>query len=80
MPAIKSDSRDQGLISSLPMSYNANSLLYVDFIHDLPRLGGYNSGLVVTCGGSGFTPAFPCSKKIEGEQTVKTLVQQWLEL
>ena len=36
--AIKqSDSRDRGLISSLPIPYGANSLLYVDFIHGLPR-------------------------------------------
>ena len=33
----QSDSRDRGLISSLPIPYCANSLLYVDFIHGLPR-------------------------------------------
>ena len=35
----QSDSRDRGLISSLPIPYCANSLLYVDFIHGLPRFG-----------------------------------------
>ena len=73
----QSDSRDRGLISSLPIPYCANSLLYVDFIHDLPRFGGYDSCLVVTCGLSRFTRVFPCNKNITGEQTVKRLVEQW---
>ena len=75
----QSDSRDRGLISSLPIPYCANSLLYVDFIHGLLGFGGYDSCLVVTCGLSRFTPVFPCNKKITGEQTVKILVEQWLE-
>ena len=75
----QSDSRDRGLISSLPIPYCANSLLYVDFIHGLPRFGGYESCLVVTCGLSRFTRVFPCNSKITGEQTVKMLVEQWFE-
>ena len=75
----QSDSRDRGLISSLPIPYCANSLLYVDFIHGLPRFGGYDSCLVVTCGLYRFTRVFPCNKKITGEQTVKMLVEQWFE-
>ena len=75
----QSDSRDWGLVSSLPIPYCANSLLYVDFIHGLPKFGGYDSSLVVTCGLTLFTHAFPCNKKITGEQTVKMLVEQWFE-
>ena len=75
----QSDSRDRGLISSLPIPYCANSLLYVDFIHGLPRFGGYDSCLVVTCGLSRCTGVFPWNKKITGEQTVKMLVEQWFE-
>ena len=75
----QSDSRDRGLISSLTIPYCANSLLYMDFIHGLPRFGGYDSCLVVTCGLSRFTRVFPCNKKITGEQTVKMLVEQWFE-
>ena len=75
----QSDSRDRGPISILPIPYCANSLLYVDFIHGLPRFGGYDSCLVVTCGLSRFTRVFPCNKKITGEQTVKMLVEQWFE-
>ena len=75
----QSNSRDRGLILSLPILYCANSLLYVDFIHGLPRFGGYDSCLVVTCGLSRFTRVFPCNKKITGEQTVKLLVEQWFE-
>ena len=73
----QSDSHDRGLISSLPIPYCANSLLYVDFIHGLPKFGGHDSCLVVTCGLTRFTRAFPCNNKITGEQTVKILVEQW---
>ena len=45
----------------------------------MPRFGGYDSCLVVTCGLSPFTCVFPCSKKLRGEQTVKILVEQWFE-
>ena len=75
----QSDSRDRGLISSLPIPYCTNSLLYVDFIHSLPCFGGYDSCLVVTCGLSRFTRVFPCNTKIRGEQTVKMFVEQWFE-
>ena len=75
----QSDSRDRGLISSLPIPYCANPLHSVDFIHGLPRFGGYDSCLVVTCGLSRFSLVFPCNKKITGEQTVKMLVEQWFE-
>ena len=58
----QSDSRDRGLVYSLPIPYCANSLLYMDFIHGLPKFGGYDSCLVVTCGLTRFTRAFPASK------------------
>ena len=48
-------------------------------VHGLPRFGGYDSCLVVTCGLSRFTRVFPCNKKITGEQTVKMLGEQWFE-
>ena len=73
------DSRDRGLVSSLPIPYRANSLLYADFIHGVPKFGGYDSCLVVTCGLTRFTRAFPCNKKITGEQNVKILVEGWFE-
>ena len=75
----QSDSRDRGLISSLPIPHCTNSLLYVDFIHGLPRFGAYDSCLVVTCSLSRFTRVFPCNKKIISEQTVKMLVEQWFQ-
>ena len=64
----QSDSRDRGLISSLPIRYCAGSLLYVDFIHGLPRFAGYNSGLVVTCGLSHFTLCLPAAKRSKGNR------------
>ena len=51
----------------------------MDFIHGLPKSGGYDSCLVVTCGPTRFTRAFPGNKKITGEQTVNILVEQWFE-
>ena len=51
----------------------------MDFIHGLPKFGGYDSCLVVTCGLTRFTRAFPCNKKITGKQTVKMLVEQWFQ-
>ena len=72
----QSDSRDRGLVSRLPIPYCANSLLYVDFIRGLPKFGGYDSCLVVSCGLTRFTRGFPCNKKITGEQTLKSLVEQ----
>ena len=74
-----SDSQDRGLVFSLPIPYCANSLLYVDFIHGLPKFYGCDNCLVVTCGLTTFTRAFPCNKKITGEQTVKMLVDQWFK-
>ena len=59
----QSDSRDRELIFSLPIPYCSNSLLYVNFIHGLPRLGGYDSFLVVTRGLPRFTRVFPCNSK-----------------
>ena len=46
----QSDARDRGLVSSLPIPNCANSLGYMDFIYGLPKFGGYDSCLVVTCG------------------------------
>ena len=51
----------------------------MDFIRVLPKFGGYDSCLVVTCGLTWFTHAFPCNKEIIKEQTVKILVEQWFE-
>ena len=59
-----SDSRDWGLVSSVPMTYCANSLLYVDFIQGLPTSGNSDSCLVVTCDLPRFTRVFRCNKKI----------------
>ena len=52
---------------------------WISYVDGLPRFGGYDSCLVVTCGLSRFTRVFPCNKKITGEQTVKMLVEQWFE-
>ena len=43
----------------------ANSLLYVDYIHGLPRFGGYDSCLVLTFGLTRFTRAFPVVKRLQ---------------
>ena len=68
------DSCDRGLLCSLPITYCVNSLLYVDFIHGLPKFGGCESYLVVTCGLIPFTRAFPATKRSQ----VKRLGKFWL--
>ena len=60
----------------VPIPYCSNYVLFVDFIHGLPTFGGYDSCLVVTWRLTRFTCAFPCNKKITGEQTVNMLVEQ----
>ena len=43
------DIRDRGLYSTLPIPHCANSALYVDCT-EMPKFGGYDFALVVTCG------------------------------
>ena len=62
------DIRDRGLYSTLPIPHCANSVLYVDYT-EMPKFGGYDFALVVTCGLTRFTRVFPCTKHITGEET-----------
>ena len=67
--AIKqSDSSDRGLVSSLPIPYCADSLLYVDFIHGLPKFGCYDGCLVVTCGLTVSPVRSPATKRSQGNR------------
>ena len=52
------DIRDRGLYSTLPIPHCANSVLYVDYT-EMPKFGGYEVALVVTCGLTRFTRVFP---------------------
>ena len=70
------DIRDRGLYSTLPIPHCANSLLYVDYT-EMPKFGGYDFALVVTCGLTRFTRVFPCTKHITGEETIKILLEEW---
>ena len=70
------DIRDRGLYSTLPIPHCANSVLYVDYT-EIPRFGGYDFALVVTCGLTRFTRVFPCTKHITGEETIKILLEEW---
>ena len=70
------DIRDRGLYLTLPITHCANSVLYVDYT-EMPKFGGYDFALVVTCGLTRFTPVFPCTKHITGEETIKILLEEW---
>ena len=70
------DIRDRGLHSTLPIPHCANSVLYVDYT-EMPKSGGYDFALVVTCGLTRFTRVFPCTKHITGEATIKILLEGW---
>ena len=43
----------------------------------MPKFGGYDFALVVTCGLTRFTRVFPCAKHITGEETIKILLEEW---
>ena len=64
----QSNSRERGLVSSLPTPYCANALLYVDFIHSLPKFGGGDSCLVFTCGLTVLPVRFPGTKRSQGNR------------
>ena len=64
------DIGDRGLYSTPPIPHCANSVLYVDY-PEMPKSGGYDFALVVTCGLTRFTRVFPCTKHITGEETIK---------
>ena len=68
--------RDRPLYSSLPIPHSTNSVLYVHYTA-MPKFGGYDFALVVTCGLTRFTGVFPCTKHITGEETIKILLEEW---
>ena len=43
----------------------------------MPKFGGYDFALVVTCGLTRLTRVFPCTKYITGEETIKILLEEW---
>ena len=43
----------------------------------MPKFGGYDFALVVTCGLTSSTRVFPCTKHITGEETIKVLLEEW---
>ena len=61
------DIRDRGLSSTLAILHCGDSVLYVDYT-EMPKLGGYDFALVVTCGLTRFTRVFPCTKHVTGEE------------
>ena len=70
------DIRDRGLYSTLPIPHCANSVLYVDYT-EMPKFGGYDFALAVTCGLTRFTRVFSCTTQITGEETIKILLEEW---
>ena len=70
------DISDTGLHSTLPILHCGNSVLYVDYT-EMPKFGGCDFALVVTCGLTRLTRVFPCTKHITGEETVNILLEEW---
>ena len=70
------DIRVRGLYSTLPIPHCANSVLYVDY-KEMPKFGGYDVALVVTCGLTRFIRVLPCTKHITDEETIKILPEEW---
>ena len=69
------DTTDRVLYWTLPIPHCANSVLYVDYT-GMPKFGGYDFALVVTCGLTRFTRVFPCTKHITGEETIKVILEE----
>ena len=78
-PAKPGDIRHRGLYSTLPIPHCANSVLYVDYT-EMPKFGGYDFALVVTCGLTRFTGVFPSTKHITAEETIKILLEEWFRV
>ena len=70
------DIRDRGLCSTLPIPHCANSVVYVNYTA-MPKFGGYDFALVVTCGLTRYTRVLPCTKHISGQETIKILLEKW---
>ena len=75
----QSGSRDQGVVASLPMPYCADSLLYVGFIQGLPKVGGYDSCLVVTCGLDPFYPCTSLQQKDHSRSDCEIFGEEWFK-
>ena len=43
----------------------------------MPKFGGYDFALVVTCELTRFTRVFPCTKHNTGEETIKIFLEDW---
>ena len=43
----------------------------------MPKFGGYNFALVVTCGLTWFPRVFRCTKHIIGEETIRVHLEEW---
>ena len=70
------DIRDRGLYSTLPIPNCANSVLYMEYT-EMPKFGGYDVALVVTCRLTRCTRVFPCTNHIFGEEAIKILLEEW---
>ena len=72
----RGDIRDRGTYSTFPIPHYADIVLYVDH-REMPNFWGYDLALVVTCGLTRFKKAFPCTKHITGEETIRILLGEW---
>ena len=43
----------------------------------MPKFGGYDFALVVTCGLTRFSRVFPCTRHITREETIRILLEEW---
>jgi hypothetical protein len=69
---------DRGLVSSYPIPYQCNSVVYMDFI-EMPKYGGMDFAMMITCGLSRFSRVVPCSKKLDSEGALKILLEEWVQ-
>ena len=69
--------QQRGLVSALPIPQIANDLLYIDFV-SMDSHNQFNYVLTIVDSLTKFVKFIPCSKSISGEETLKTILLEWI--
>ena len=69
---------DRGLLSALPIPQLSNDMVFVDFIH-MDAINNYDYVLTIVDGLTRFVKFVPCKSTISGENTLKIILQEWIQ-
>ena len=68
---------DRGTLGCLPLPSMVNTVVYLDLI-EVDK--NYDNILVAICGLSRFMQAWPCTKKVTGEGSLKIFFERWISV